>query len=92
MMASDYSLGLPFWGFEDWAGTLYSADVRPGERLAQYTLLQGASLRCAKFLDRMGPMGERLGRFMIQLPAAFGPEHLDRLARLLGPLMREVRS
>lgn len=29
-------LGLPFWGFEDWQGSLYPADSRPADFLAQY--------------------------------------------------------
>jgi len=38
------------------------------------------------FLDRMEPLGERLGPFMIQLPASFGPDVLSVLASFLDGL------
>ena len=30
-------LGLPFWGFEDWQGGLYTRDSRPADFLRQYS-------------------------------------------------------
>ncbi|MGB1655404.1 MAG: DUF72 domain-containing protein [Acidimicrobiales bacterium] len=38
------------------------------------------------FVDRMEPLGERLGPFMIQLPATFGPDDLSVLASFLDGL------
>lgn len=33
---SKMHLGLPFWGFEDWQGGLYTKDSRPADFLSQY--------------------------------------------------------
>ena len=42
-----------------------------------------------RFLDRMAPLGPRLGPFMIQLPASFGPDRINVLERFLGTLPSE---
>lgn len=127
---------MPFWAFEDWAGSLYTADVRPAERLGQYASvfdsvegnttfyqqprpelvarwreqtppgfrfafklpreithdakLADAGPATAAFLKVMEPLGDRLGPFMIQLPPAFGPDELPRLASLLEELPRDL--
>ncbi|MGH0038194.1 MAG: DUF72 domain-containing protein [Myxococcota bacterium] len=132
-----YRLGLPFWSFDDWTGTLFPADTRPPDRLRQYArvfnavegnttfyhvprpetvsrwaeqtpeafrfcfklpralthdaLLHDVSARAAGFVDAMSPLGTRLGPFMIQLPPAFGPADLPRLADLLAALPAEHR-
>ena len=59
-------------------------------------LLAGADDEAAAFLRRMAPLGERLGPYVIQLPPAFGPERLDRLAAFaerlaVRPLAVELR-
>ncbi len=48
--------------------------------------LAGAGRETAEFFARMAPLGERLGPFMIQLPAAFGPDRLAVLERFLRSL------
>lgn len=48
--------------------------------------LQHAEAELAGFLQRLQPLGERLNNFMIQLPAAFGPEKLAVLDRFLADL------
>ncbi|HKK51291.1 MAG TPA: DUF72 domain-containing protein, partial [Myxococcota bacterium] len=30
------ALGMPFWGFAGWQGSLYARDSRPADHLAQY--------------------------------------------------------
>lgn len=39
-----------------------------------------------RFFDRLAPLGEHLGPFMIQLPATVGPDALGDLAALVGRL------
>jgi uncharacterized protein YecE (DUF72 family) len=135
MAPSSYFLGMPFWGHDEWAGSLYTRDVRPAERLSQYAsvfnsvegnttfyqtprpeivarwreetpegfrfffklpreITHDAGLvdvgsQCRAFLERMEPLRDRLGPFLIQLPATFAPEQLSHLTRLLGQLSRE---
>ena len=48
--------------------------------------LVGAEREAIQFLDRLRPLGERLGPFMIQLPPSFGPQKLDVLGRFLAAL------
>ncbi|HEX9733219.1 MAG TPA: DUF72 domain-containing protein [Thermoanaerobaculia bacterium] len=45
--------------------------------------LEGADAETTEFLERMAPLGERLGPFMIQLPPSFGPDRLEVLDRFL---------
>ena len=45
--------------------------------------LTGAEAETEAFLERMAPLGERLGPFMVQLPPWFGPERLEALDRFL---------
>lgn len=40
----------------------------------------------ARFLDRVAPLGERLGTLFLQLPPAFGPAQLGRLAAFVAAL------
>jgi uncharacterized protein YecE (DUF72 family) len=35
-MIEKMALGMPFWGFEEWQGRLYTADSRPADFLRQY--------------------------------------------------------
>lgn len=42
-------------------------------------LLVGAGAQVQSFLEIIAPLEDVLGPFLLQLPAAFGPEHLDRL-------------
>ncbi len=49
---------------------------------------QGAT---ARFLERMAPLGPRLGPTMIQLPPSFGPPRLTVLEAFLRGLPREFR-
>ena len=44
-----------------------------------------------RFFDRLDPLGEFLGQFMIQLPATVGPEELPELSRLVERLPRSHR-
>ena len=53
--------------------------------------LIGAGRDVSIFLDRLLPLGERLGPVMIQLPPAFGPQHIDRLGRFVSALPSEHR-
>ncbi len=45
--------------------------------------LRGAGDSSREFFDRLAPLGERLGPFLIQLPPSFGPPHLQILDRYL---------
>lgn len=45
--------------------------------------LVSAEAETEDFLERLTPLGERLGPFMIQLPPWFGPDRLDVLDRFL---------
>lgn len=45
--------------------------------------LRGAESETREFLDRMGPLGERLGPVAVQLPASFGPDDLGVLDAFL---------
>lgn len=48
--------------------------------------LVGAEREAIQFLDRLRPLGKRLGAFMIQLPPSFGPQRLEVLSRFLSAL------
>lgn len=45
--------------------------------------LRQAESETTEFLDRMAPLGERLGPVTVQLPASFGPDDLGALADFL---------
>ncbi|MEM9557636.1 MAG: DUF72 domain-containing protein [Acidobacteriota bacterium] len=45
--------------------------------------LQGAGTETSALLHRLAPLGPRLGPYLVQLPPAFAPEHLDLLDRYL---------
>lgn len=49
-------------------------------------LLAGARAATEAFVALVAPLGPRLGPFLVQLPPAFGPEHLDRLGLFLAEL------
>jgi uncharacterized protein YecE (DUF72 family) len=53
--------------------------------------LRGSERELSAFLRRMEPLGARLGPFLIQLPARFGPERLGVLAAFLHALPRSLR-
>jgi len=44
-----------------------------------------------EFLARLAPLGERLGSFMLQFPARFGPQELPELGRYLERLPSDYR-
>lgn len=46
--------------------------------------LTGADDTTAVFLERIAPLGDRLGPLMLQLPPSFGPDRLAALDRFLG--------
>lgn len=48
--------------------------------------LVDAAPETTEFFERLEPLGERLGPFMIQLPPSFGPDRLDALERYLRSL------
>jgi uncharacterized protein YecE (DUF72 family) len=50
--------------------------------------LRDAGDLVAEFLERIGPLGERIGPISIQLPASFGPSDLDTLRTFLAGLPR----
>jgi len=54
-------------------------------------MLQGVADETQAFLDRIRPLGSRLGPIMIQLPPAFGPAELPRLEGFLAALPRDLR-
>ncbi|MHA2849448.1 DUF72 domain-containing protein [Vibrio harveyi] len=60
-------------------------------------MLRGCDEQLRDFMKVMEPLHERVGQWTIQLPAAFGPEHLDRLKKFCAsfppnfPLGVEVR-
>lgn len=60
-------------------------------------MLRGCSEQLRDFMKVMEPLHDRVGQWTIQLPAAFGPEHLDRLKKFCAnfppnfPLGVEVR-
>ncbi|HGS5163563.1 TPA: DUF72 domain-containing protein [Vibrio harveyi] len=60
-------------------------------------MLRGCDEQLRDFMTIMEPLHERVGQWTIQLPAAFGPEHLDRLKKFCAsfppnfPLGVEVR-
>lgn len=54
-------------------------------------LLSGATSVVHAFLDTLSPLQDVLGPFLLQLPAAFGPEHLDALWAFLDALPEEFR-
>ena len=49
-------------------------------------LLSGTGQQVATFLDNMAPLADVMGPFLLQLPAAFGPEHLTALWAFLDAL------
>ena len=53
--------------------------------------LVGAEVETAEFFERLGPLGERLGPFFLQLPECFGPDRLPQLATYLRALPRDHR-
>lgn len=42
-------------------------------------MLKGSQAQLKEFMQVMAPLHNRIGQWTIQLPAAFGPEHLDAL-------------
>ena len=54
-------------------------------------MLRDVSRETNSFLDRLRPLGPRLGPIMIQLPPAFGPAELPRLEAFLERLPRDLR-
>ncbi|WP_346839740.1 DUF72 domain-containing protein [Microbulbifer sp. SAOS-129_SWC] len=54
-------------------------------------LLAGASAEVQSFLDIVAPLADRLGPFLLQLPAAFGPGHLDNLWHFIDTLPAPLR-
>ncbi|WP_336366109.1 DUF72 domain-containing protein [Marinobacter sp. C2H3] len=55
-------------------------------RVTHDRLLAGDDGEAAAFVALLEPLRDVLGPFLVQLPAAFGPEHLDRLWRFADAL------
>lgn len=53
--------------------------------------LVGAESETGEFLERLAPLGDRLGPFLLQLPASFGPSHLENLESFLRGLPERFR-
>lgn len=53
--------------------------------------LVGVESEVGDFLERLAPLGDRLGSFLVQLPASFGPAHLSNLDKFLAGLPRNFR-
>lgn len=53
--------------------------------------LRNAEDELREFVERMAPLGDRLGPTSIQLPASFGPEDLPVLERFLGAVPSGLR-
>jgi len=49
------------------------------QNITHQQMLQGCQSELKSFMAIMEPLHERIGQWTIQLPAAFGPEHLERL-------------
>lgn len=136
-MIQKMKLGLPFWGFEGWQGSLYARDSRASDFLRQYgrafnsvegnttfyavpaertidrwdaetpdgfrfcfklpksithdARLHSAERETLEFLERLRPLGAKLGPVMIQLPPQFGSECLPRLGEFLERLPGDLR-
>ncbi len=55
-------------------------------RITHDRLLAGPGSEVRDFLDILTPLNDVLGPFLVQLPASFGPEHLDNLWRFTDAL------
>ena len=55
-------------------------------RITHDQLLSGVTADTRAFLDVLSPLNDVLGPLFVQLPAAFRPEHLDRLWQFLDKL------
>lgn len=53
-------------------------------------LLQSPAREVTHFLDTLAPLNDVLGPFLLQLPAAFSPHHLDRLWHFMDALPRSL--
>ena len=53
--------------------------------------LRGAERETGAFLERLAPLGSRLGRFLLQFPKSFGPGELPRLDAFLERLPQTYR-
>jgi len=53
--------------------------------------LAGGEDEVAEFLERLAPLGDRLGPMLIQLPAGFGPTRLGVLDSFLAALPKHLR-
>lgn len=49
------------------------------QTITHQQMLRGCQAELKSFMSIMQPLHDRIGQWTIQLPAAFGPEHLDRL-------------
>lgn len=47
--------------------------------ITHQNLLRGSQAQLKEFMQIMEPLHDRIGQWTIQLPAAFGPEHLEQL-------------
>lgn len=53
--------------------------------------LEGADEETGEFLERLAPLGARLGPALVQLPGSFGPGHLGALDAFLAGLPKAFR-
>ncbi|MBB5321971.1 DUF72 domain-containing protein [Marinobacter oulmenensis] len=56
------------------------------QRISHEQLLAGPASEITDFLETVAPLEDVLGPFLLQLPAAFGPEHLENLWRFTDAL------
>lgn len=55
-------------------------------QISHEQLLAGSAAEVRRFLEIVAPLEDVLGPFLLQLPAAFGPRHLDNLWRFVDAL------
>lgn len=60
-------------------------------RITHERRLRDCAAELTEFLDRLGPLADRMGPTSVQLPPSFGPDDLPVLADFLAHLPREPR-
>jgi len=61
------------------------------KKITHEKLLKDSDDYAAAFVERLAPLGVKLGTLMLQLPPRFGPKQLDRLGAFLRALPRTAR-
>ncbi len=86
-----YSTPLPAW-VERWGETTpedFRFCFKIPKQITHERRLRDAEAETKAFLERMAPLGPRLGPFMVQLPGSFGPDDLEALEGFLAILPAE---